>query len=96
MQIVDINGTQLVEMEITCQVPQGSILGPLSFTIYVNDMKGALDSELLLYADDSTLLVSGKNPLDQAGQTCGPRAGSGPSDDFIWPSMKKFMVKNNC
>ena len=61
-------------MEITCGVPQGSILGPLLFTIYVNyvnDIKGALDSELLLYADDSAFLLSGKNPFDtQLKFTC--------------------------
>ena len=42
--------------ELTCGVPQGSILGPLLFLIYVNDMEQAVTCELLLYADDSCLL----------------------------------------
>ena len=41
---------------INCGVPQGSILGPLLFLRYVNDMSKAVDGELFLYADDSCLL----------------------------------------
>ena len=35
-----------------CGVPQGPILGTFIFLIYVNDMKQAVSSDLLLYADD--------------------------------------------
>ena len=41
---------------ISCGVPQGSILGPLLFLIYVNDMSQAIECDLYLYADDSCLL----------------------------------------
>ena len=34
------------------------------FNIYVNDMLTSVNCDLFLYADDSTLLVSGKNPTD--------------------------------
>ena len=40
---------------ISCGIPQGSILGPLLFLIYVNDMPQAVNSNLFLYADDSCL-----------------------------------------
>ena len=39
--------------KLECSVPQGSILGPLLFLLYVNDMKQAVDCDLFPYADDS-------------------------------------------
>ena len=47
--------------EISCEVPQGSILGPLLFLIYVNDMPQAVTPTLLLYADDSCILYQHKD-----------------------------------
>ena len=41
---------------INCGVPQGSILGPLLFLLYVNDMPQAVDCELFLYTDDSCVV----------------------------------------
>ena len=47
--------------KLTCGVPQGSILGPLIFLLYVNDMSQSVDCDLLLYADDSCLVFTDKN-----------------------------------
>ena len=47
--------------KVTCGVPQGSILGPLLFLLYVNDMSQAVRCDLLLYADDSCLLYQHKD-----------------------------------
>ena len=49
---------------LTCGVPQGSILGPLIFLLYVNDMNQAVDCDLFLYADDSCLVFQHKNVKD--------------------------------
>ena len=57
--MVDVSGTMSSECNITCGVPQGSILGLLLFLIYVNDMPASVKCKLMLYADDSALLVSG-------------------------------------
>ena len=49
---------------ITCGVPQCSILGLLLFILYINDMYVAVKRKLLLYADDSVLLASGKDLVE--------------------------------
>ena len=61
-QRVKIGNTYSNYQQITCGVPQGSILGPLLFLIYINDMhKAAKYSTLYHFADDTNLLYSNKN-----------------------------------
>ena len=61
-QIVIANGVSSEPQTVKCGVPQGSILGPLLFLCYVNDMPISLKCNLLLYADDSALMFSGSDP----------------------------------
>ena len=60
-QCVDVSGTRSDFLPVTCGVPQGSILGPLLFLIYINDMSISLNCMLSLYADDSALIFSHKD-----------------------------------
>ena len=49
--------------KMTPSVPQGSILGPIMFMIYVNDFPKCLRyTSCLAFADDTTILISGKKP----------------------------------
>ena len=58
------NGISSEEQSLRCGVPQGSILGPLLFLIFINDMPMASKLATTLFADDTTFQLSG-NDLDQ-------------------------------
>lgn len=61
-QRVSVNGASSDTLPIECGVPQGSILVPLLFTLYINDLPEVTKhSKVVLYADDTALLVSSKN-----------------------------------
>ena len=62
-QQVTLNGATCPFLNISCGVPQGSILGPLLFLIYINDMHVALkNSTVHHFADDTNLLCSHEDP----------------------------------
>ena len=61
-QIVSINSICSTSRTIQCGVPQGSLLGPLLYLCYCNDMSISVESKLLLYADDSIIMYSDKDP----------------------------------
>ena len=56
------NGTISSTLPVSCGVPQGSVLGPLFFLVYVNDIQNAVtDCGIKLYADDTVLYQHGVN-----------------------------------
>ena len=62
-QFVHINGFNSRTENTTCGVPQGSLLGPLLFIIYINDLpKSSTLLSFLLFADDSSLFLTHRNP----------------------------------
>ena len=58
-QCVVIDGVKSSLIETKAGVPQGSRLGPLLFIIFINDIVQDIESEILIFADDTTLLASG-------------------------------------
>ena len=62
-QFVQINDTRSSEQIIRRGVPQGSILGPLFFILYINDLpKTTRLAECLLFADDTSIFYSNSDP----------------------------------
>ena len=49
---------------INSGVPQGSILGPTLFLLFINDLPDALQSQIALYADDSTIFYASLGRVD--------------------------------
>ena len=70
-QQVIINGNESETKKVHCDVPQGSILGPLLFLIFINDLPLDLKDSIRsvdLYADDTTLyydIAPDKNTLEK-------------------------------
>ena len=64
-QIVEVNGKKSNKSLITCGVPQGSILGPLLFILYVNDMYKCSNKFIFtLFADDTSLFYAADKTAD--------------------------------
>ena len=61
-QFVQLSGYQSGSKTVTYGVPQGSILGPKLFSIFVNDLPESITSgDLFMFADDTTIFTIGKN-----------------------------------
>ena len=60
-----MNGIQSEQAIVECGIPQGSVLGPLLFSLYINDLGNVVNkSKLSLYADDTCIYYSSKNATE--------------------------------
>ena len=49
------------EVQITSGIPQGSVVGPLPFLLYINDLPENIQSEVRLFADDTAMYLTVPN-----------------------------------
>lgn len=88
-QYVVINNTQSTVRTVKCGVPQGSVLGPLLFLIYVNDIATSLEENniIRLFADDTNIFMYNKSP-----QRLKENMNSAISNLFEWFNANKLTV----
>lgn len=68
LQSVSMDGVSSAELQLTVGVPQGSVLGPILFLIYINDLPSCMpDAGCVLFADDTTIHVTGRTEDEVAG-----------------------------
>ena len=61
-QAVVIKGKTSTYLNVPSGVPQGSVLGPLLFLIYINDIVKDIESTIKLFADDTSIYLNIDNP----------------------------------
>jgi hypothetical protein len=60
-----VNGTKSNSCQVKFGIPQGSVLGPILFSVFCNDLPEIMqgdDGEIEIFADDTTIYVIGPNP----------------------------------
>ena len=73
-QRVTVNGSQSSWKHITSGIPQGSVLGPVLFLVFINDLPEAIEVLMKLFADDAKIYAVVSNDRENLVQTSLNRA----------------------
>ena len=65
-QVVKVNGKASKPAPVISGIPQGSVLGPILFVIYINDLPDEVNSSVFLFADDTKIF----NQIKSFGDAC--------------------------
>ena len=83
LQYVEFDNVKSSRINIKYGVPQGSILGPLLFILYINDLPNSLINQPTLFADDNCILISNHSLVNLETQ----------SNDEL-KSVSEWMIAN--
>ena len=89
-QVTYMNSCTSPTATLTHGVPQGSILGPMLFNLYINDLPEVVLSDMILYADDSVLFASANSLQEACQKVQKDLAGIG-----TWCSYHKLSINTN-
>ena len=87
-QLVNVNHSSSTFNDITCGVPQGSILGPLLFLLFINDLPNCSNVlKFVLFADDTSILFKNSDP-----RSCIPLLNDELQNVSIWFKANKLSL----
>ena len=95
-QVVALGHINSESEPVNCGVPQGSILGPLLFITFFNDLVDTLDSKVIMYADDTVIYCASddvnvvKNVLNSEMKAVGSYCG----DNELFLNLKKGKTES--
>ncbi len=93
-QFVELSGQRSMSSSITMGVPQGSVLGPLLFLLFINDLPGSVQKCVLnIYADDT--IMSTSTDLKDAPQSLCANLQADLNEVASWTSDNKMVLNES-